>query len=150
MAVTVTVTAKESAAGLSSSWDQCSEPKGIRMGLREARKQAKCKSRRDQLPVKVCLSFLWCVGRTGSKVRTAVSDENRCSLGLNVGHGGRGRGGEESACPSPPRLFPADIFALTFPRAQPGSRCTHTARPSSPTPLPPAPRASLHCKRSES
>lgn len=95
MAVTVTVTAKESAAGLWSSWDQCSEPKEIRMGLREARKQAKCKSRRDQLPVKVCLSFLWCVGRTGSKVRTAVSDENRCSLGLNVGHGGRGRGGRK-------------------------------------------------------
>lgn len=24
-----------------------------------------------------------------------MSDENRCSLGLNVGHGGRGRGGRK-------------------------------------------------------
>lgn len=32
------------------------------------------------------------LGRTGSGVQAAVSDENRCSPGLNVGHGGGGRG----------------------------------------------------------
>lgn len=36
--------------------------------------------------------FSGCLGRTGSRLRTAVSDENRCSLGLNVGHGGGDRG----------------------------------------------------------
>ena len=53
---------KESAAGLQSSWDKCSEPKEVRMGLKETRKQAKCKSGRGQLLVKVCLSFLWVFG----------------------------------------------------------------------------------------
>lgn len=39
---------KESAAECQSSWDKRSEPKEIRVGLREARQAANCKSGRGQ------------------------------------------------------------------------------------------------------
>lgn len=47
----------ESGPGLQNSWDKCSEPEEIRVGL-GARQRAKRKSGRGQHPVKVCLSFL--------------------------------------------------------------------------------------------
>lgn len=67
------------ATGLQGSWDQCSQPKEIRVSLRETRQGAKRRAG----------------GASSSKpaspavgTRTDVSMENRCSLGLNVGQGG--------------------------------------------------------------
>lgn len=70
---------RENATGQQGSWDQYPEPKEIRVSLGETRQEAKCRA-----------------GEAGSSkpaspmvgAMTAVPRENRCSLGLNVGHGG--------------------------------------------------------------
>ena len=84
---------REKATGLQNSWNKCSEPKEIRVGLGETRQWAKCHSGRASFRSRSASPLSGCLGRTGSGTRTAVSDENRCYLALNVGHGGGGKEG---------------------------------------------------------
>lgn len=78
---------RESATGLQGSWDQYSKPKEIRVSPGEARQSAKCRAE-GASPSKPASPA---VG-----ARTDVSMEDRCSLGLNVGQGGRGGGSASS------------------------------------------------------
>lgn len=73
--------------------------------------------RQGQLPVKVCLSFLWPFGENRKWNQTAVSNENRCYLGLNVGHGGGDRGGRkkrERARANKWNIHRPSLFNFTF------------------------------------
>nr|KAF6452813.1 hypothetical protein HJG59_008160 [Molossus molossus] len=81
---------KESAAGLQSSWDSALNPEKSGWARRKPGNQPDA----NQAGSRSASPFSGCLGKTGSGVCTAVSDENRCSLDLNVGHGGRAGGRE--------------------------------------------------------
>lgn len=61
--------------------------------------------------------FSGCLQRTGSGVGTAVSDEDRCSLGPNVGRGGGGRGkrkGSEEGHVQPNAIATGPLYLILF------------------------------------
>ena len=92
----------------------------------------------DQAGSRSASPFSGYLGGTGSRVGSAVSDENRCSLGLNVGHGGgageREREGREPQPATGSVHRPSSLHFLSqeCPSAQQGEK---EWRDGSPVPL---------------